>query len=168
MNLSSLNDTLCDFSNVRNVIQFVVENKQIKLSDYVRKVLRDKKLSYRDVANASGGLIRHNAVSDCVNNDTRNFTVQTLQGLARGLDESEDIIFNLARGLPINSGMIVNARFAAIAEGYEGVSEQVKENLEPFISAIELTIKANTKPRKGESKPKVLPKFEESYLEQKK
>lgn len=156
---------------VGNVIHFVVKNRQvIKLSDYVRRILRDKKLSYRDVANASGGLINHSTVGYVIN-ENHKITVTALQGLAKGLGESEDLIFDLARGKAINHDRIANDRFARIAESYVQMPEQIQKTLEPLISAIEATIDSQPeieKTKKIEPLRKELTVVDETVFQDKK
>ena len=78
--------------------QPVVKTLQEQLADYVRRVIAEKELNYREVARRSGGLISHSTVYDIINERNKNVSTKTLQGLAKGLGVSEDELFAVARG----------------------------------------------------------------------
>jgi transcriptional regulator with XRE-family HTH domain len=73
----------------------------MKLNDYVQRVMRDKSLGLKDVERNSHGRISHGYVSDILTEKTTNPSVGKLKALALGLGVSEDEIFRVARGLPI-------------------------------------------------------------------
>jgi len=56
-----------------------------ELADYVRRVIRDKDLSYREVAARSEDRISATTVSDIVNRRNQNLSARTQAGLAKGL-----------------------------------------------------------------------------------
>jgi transcriptional regulator with XRE-family HTH domain len=70
------------------------------LSGYVRRILREKSLSFRDVQRRSGGRITQGYVGAIVNGRYANPSVEKLKALAAGLGESEEEVFRVARGLP--------------------------------------------------------------------
>jgi transcriptional regulator with XRE-family HTH domain len=75
--------------------------KVIQLGDYIREVAFRKNLSDREVARRSRGEIAASYVGDIKKGEATNPTVEKLQALARGLGCSEDELFRVARGLPI-------------------------------------------------------------------
>jgi len=77
-----------DWANEGYGKQCVMSGEQQALADYVRRVIRDKRLSYRLVAARSGGKISPTTVSDIVNRRNLNLSVRTQAGLAAGLGVS--------------------------------------------------------------------------------
>jgi transcriptional regulator with XRE-family HTH domain len=73
--------------------------KEEELSRYVRRILAEKRLSLRDVQRDSGGRITQGYVGAIVNGRYANPSVGKLKALARGLGESEEKVFRVARGL---------------------------------------------------------------------
>jgi transcriptional regulator with XRE-family HTH domain len=69
-------------------------------ADFIRRVRTEARLSTRDVAKASNGLISHGYVSQIENRQVLGQGVSPgrLVGLARGLGVSEDEVFAAARG----------------------------------------------------------------------
>ena len=77
------------------------------LARYVARVLKEKRLSLRDVQVMSGGKITDAYVGSIINGRARNLSVEKLQALARGLGVDEDEIFRVARGAD-DSGPVDN------------------------------------------------------------
>ena len=77
--------------------------KEENLSRYVRRILAEKRLSFRDVQRASAGGITQGYVGALVKGRYANPSVEKLKALARGLGENEEIVFRVARGLSQNS-----------------------------------------------------------------
>ena len=73
--------------------------KEEDLSRYVRRILAEKRLSFRDVQRDSGGGITQGYVGAIVNGRYVNPSVEKLKALARGIGESEETLFRVARGL---------------------------------------------------------------------
>jgi len=85
--------------NVQQSILFNVQTRQEKLAEKVQQVMKDKDLSYRDVAEASRGGISHGRIHDIVICRAGiNIQSKTLKGLAKGLGipakELTDIMFD--------------------------------------------------------------------------
>ena len=76
----------------------VVSDRHEPLSDYVRRIISEKKLNYREVARRSGGEISHSTVGDIINNPTKDVQIETLRALAKGLGEPESEVVSHARG----------------------------------------------------------------------
>lgn len=77
------------------------------LAGYVARVLKEKRLSRRDVQVMSGWKITDAYVGSIINGRARNLSVEKLQALARGLGVDEDEIFTVARGAA-DSGQVYN------------------------------------------------------------
>jgi transcriptional regulator with XRE-family HTH domain len=116
-------------SYVLSAKHIVMPSKQVKLSDYVRDVMKEKRLSYRDVAQKSGGLISHTTVNDVVNNNRTVLMNDTLTALAKGLDVPEDEVFRVARGLSARP-----SRFDIYAETFnaDGLTDDEWQMLEGY------------------------------------
>ena len=67
------------------------------LSRYVARMLKQKRLSRRDVQMMSGWKITDAYVGSIIKGRARNLSVEKLQALARGLGVDEDEIFRVAR-----------------------------------------------------------------------
>lgn len=73
----------------------------MKLSEYVRSIVAEKNLSLSDVQKRSRGAISFGYVNDLINEKSINPSIRKLQALALGLGVSEEDLFRVARGLPI-------------------------------------------------------------------
>src|SRR5437867_37748 len=83
--------------------RFDVRKKQETLSDFVRRIRRERNLSLTDVQRRSGRLIASSYVSRIENGYILNVTPKKLKALAKGLGVSEDQIFAITRGLEAES-----------------------------------------------------------------
>ena len=72
------------------------------LAQYVRRVMKEKNLSTRDIAIRSGKQIAASYVTKILKNGAKYPSVNKLQGLAVGLGVDEDELFRVARGLPVS------------------------------------------------------------------
>ncbi|HKY06369.1 MAG TPA: helix-turn-helix domain-containing protein [Blastocatellia bacterium] len=70
------------------------------LSEYVKRVLKQKRLSLRDVQRQSGGKITQGYVGAIVNGSCKNLSVEKLKALSAGLSVEEEELFRIARGVP--------------------------------------------------------------------
>jgi DNA-binding Xre family transcriptional regulator len=94
------------------------------LAAFVSKVMDDNNLKERQVATASGGGITHSQVHKIKMGDVEDSGVGTLQALARGLQVPEEIIFAIARGVPLTGEHFAHARIAAIDALYTRIEKQ--------------------------------------------
>lgn len=74
----------------------------MKLSDYVRQIMRDKGLGGTAIQRNSHGRITQGYVNDIISEKATNPSVEKLKALALGLGVSEEEVFRVARGLPID------------------------------------------------------------------
>ena len=74
--------------------KYVKEN----LSQLVRRVIRQKNVSLREVQDRSGGQIEKSYISRIMNGNVKNITLEKLVALAKGLDEDPHALFNAYYG----------------------------------------------------------------------
>ena len=72
------------------------------LSQYVKRILNEKQMTMKNVQERSEGGIADAYVGSIVNGVAKNPSVDKLKALAMGLDEPEDDVFKVARGLPLD------------------------------------------------------------------
>ena len=115
--------------NVKCSKQAVVSAELTALSEFVRAVMNEKDLNYRQVAERSGGLISHTTVFDVVNLRSKDVKAKTLRGLAKGLGVPEDEIFSVARGKsPADDPDYKNWKYAALFDDAKKLTpEQMRE-----------------------------------------
>lgn len=120
-------------------ISVMNSRKPGRLGEFVKKTRTAKNLSVEAVSEKSGGKISGSYVNKIENEDV-NVTTTKLTALAKGLGITEAEIFAIARGIDADERAISYERFAQIAEGYAHLSAQERENVEPLLIAIEVTI----------------------------
>ncbi|MGA9768851.1 MAG: hypothetical protein WBV94_07420 [Blastocatellia bacterium] len=72
------------------------------LSQYVKRILIEKQFTHKSVEERSEKRITDAYVGSIINGSANNPSVDKLKALAIGLDEPEDDVFKVARGLPLN------------------------------------------------------------------
>jgi transcriptional regulator with XRE-family HTH domain len=72
------------------------------LSQYVKRILKEKQMTMKNVQERSQGGIADAYVGSIVNGVAKNPSVDKLKALAAGLGEPEDDVFKVARGLPLD------------------------------------------------------------------
>jgi transcriptional regulator with XRE-family HTH domain len=70
------------------------------LADYVKRVVKQKRLKLRDVERSSGGKITNGYISGIVNGKISNVTLEKLRALATGLDVDAYELFSAAMDEP--------------------------------------------------------------------
>ena len=73
------------------------------LAGYVTRIINEKGLKHQEVRKLSGGKITDGYVRAIMTGTADNLSVAKLKALARGLGVSEDDIFRVARGLPLDA-----------------------------------------------------------------
>lgn len=139
------NISLSDVNNGR------VENED--LAAHIQRVRAEKGFSQRDVERNSGTLngkpgISKGYIGQIENREVlgHSVTPQKLRALARGLQESEDIIFAVARGKPLAPMSPTDFQSAIEAMGveqfqaYGGVENLTDEDRQEIIAMIETLI----------------------------
>src|SRR5215216_6961884 len=72
------------------------------LGQYVTRIMKAKGLKQDEVRRLSGNRITDGYVRDIMTGRANNPSVEKLKALARGLSVSEDDLFRVARGLPLD------------------------------------------------------------------
>lgn len=110
------------------------------LADYVRAVIDQKRLNYREVAARSNNLITHSTVYDIINGRSKNPTRQTLQGLAKGLGVTEEELFAVSRGKKPNEKNVADEKFENLSLKFSGLSPSKREKAEALLDLIDREI----------------------------
>lgn len=110
----------------------VNKEKRETLAEFVKRVRLEKGLSLTDVQNQSGGRIANSYVSRIENGvaDSDGVTPKKLQALAKGLGVSEDEIFAVARGRPLDDTEIVDAEMALYASRVKKLTPQQRRDFQ--------------------------------------
>ena len=113
-------------------------SKQESLNKYVRRVLKEKGLSYADVEERSGGAISDSYIGNIVTGSVGSVTVGKLKALARGLDVTEEEIFAVARGSsPGDVRDFQKSRFALLFEKYKKLAGEDQTEMLILLEAVE-------------------------------
>lgn len=97
-----------DVSNIRCNKHSVVSNERESLPDYIRRVVNERGLTYREVARRSGGGITAPSISAIISGQTRNIKSSTITALAKGLGVSAEEVFAIARGKSTSGDLQLN------------------------------------------------------------
>lgn len=140
MTVNSEMDKLSNIVDAHHITICVMNNRKPgRLGEFIKKTRSAKNLSVEAVREKSGGNISGSYVNK-IENENVNVTPPKLKALAKGLGVTEAEIFAIARGAETDEKAIAYERFAWIAEGYALLSVRERENIEPLLSAIEITI----------------------------
>jgi transcriptional regulator with XRE-family HTH domain len=113
-------------------------SKQESLDRYVRRVLKEKGLSYAEVEARSEGAISDSYIGNIVTGSVGSVTVAKLKALARGLDVSEDEIFAIARGhSPADLREFQKSRFVTIFDKYKRLHADDQREMLILLEAVE-------------------------------
>lgn len=113
-----------------------VSSERENLGDYLRRVISEKNLTYRQVAERSGGRISHAAISDIISGKTKEIKSSTITALARGLGVPEEEIFAVIRGKsPTDDPDYKNWKYAAL---FDDAKRLTPEQMEKFENIMEI------------------------------
>jgi transcriptional regulator with XRE-family HTH domain len=113
-------------------------SRQESLDLYVRRILKEKGLSYSDVQEHSQGAISDSYIGNIVTGTVGSVTVAKLKALARGLDVSEDEVFAVARGnSPADLRDFQKSRFAALFDKYRKLPGDDQKEMLILLEAVE-------------------------------
>jgi transcriptional regulator with XRE-family HTH domain len=112
-------------ANIPCGTQDVVQKGQAieSLADYVRRVRAERGWSLAEVEQRSGGGIGRTHINRIETGEATNPSPRKLQALARGLDVSEDELFERARGVDTNEKDFEQSEIAALFYDYKNLSE---------------------------------------------
>lgn len=120
------------------------------LSDYVRRLMSQKNLTYQAVSDRSGSQISAGYVNDIVLQKTINPSVDKLSALARGLGVPEDEVFAIARGK--NEDIQPKKRIAVLFHKFNETDDEDLINMEPIIAMLERELDARKRLRESQGK----------------
>ena len=116
-----------------------VTDENNKLQDYVRRLISEKDLNYRQVARRSRGLISHGTVYDIINGRNVNPSLSSLRGLAKGLGVTEEELFASAIGKTLEKDTIEN-RLTLIGLKFRELPDEQKNDAEALLRALERAV----------------------------
>lgn len=113
-------------------------NREESLARYVRRVLKEKGLSYAEVEERSEGAISDSYIGNIVTGSVGSVTVAKLKALARGLDVSEDEIFGVARGTAAaDLRDFRQSRFATLFDKYSSLPDDDQKEVLILLETVE-------------------------------
>jgi hypothetical protein len=125
-------------------IQFVMPNVQRQFSEYVRRVINDKGLSYREVswrAKKKGYDISHTTVGDIINKPEKDVRRETLKALAAGLEVDEDEVIAIAFGkVPKEVRKFREGMMTAMLDGFGKLSDKDQKVILPYLEMVKREI----------------------------
>lgn len=124
-------------ADVKHVIQSVVNNGHQNLADFVRQKISDNELSYRDVAARSNGLISHGTVGDIISGKNLNPSPKTIKGLAKGLNVSEDELFNIVRGKKLSDDEYEESLFQSLYYKHNRLTPRKKAEFKRILEMVD-------------------------------
>lgn len=120
------------------------------LADYVRRVMSETRLSYRDVEEAAARKNQHISngyVSKIVSGAAQNISIDKLRALAAGLNRPEEEVFAVARG-GRTEDKIKDALASAMFFKYAQLGEEDKEALATLLRALDREIEERLQKKK--------------------
>lgn len=134
MKMSTVINKMLSTANVNWSKQAVVRNQQKGLAEFVREVMREKGLTYREVSRRSGYVgpgsegLSHTTVFDIVNERTNNIKRDTLRALAKGLGEPEERLVSIVYGTPRDRDGFDESEFALMYSRVRKLTAQQKRD----------------------------------------
>ena len=128
---------------VRCGIHIVVATLRKQLSDFVRREMQEQRLSYREIARRSGGLISHSTVADIVNEKYQDVSTTTIKGLSLGLNVDERRLMDLAfEPSPITEDEDADDKeIAALFYEYKDLTDDDKQELRTVFDMVRQEIR---------------------------
>jgi len=108
----------------------------------------DPTTSYRELVRRSGGGLSSSTVADILKGKNANPTINIVRAIAKGLGESESVVFAAACGREAPEGW-TESRFFELYEAYESLQEErhkkrVAEDIEDLLTIIHAFPKKKT------------------------
>jgi len=120
---------------LRFIIQSMSQTES--LPDFIRRVMREKSLTFGDIERKSGKTITGGYVSDIIQQKTINPSLAKLKALASGLGVTEEEVMAVARGIKqTESSEYKDSRFAAIAFKYGRAAKKASPMRKAQIDAL--------------------------------
>ncbi len=115
---------------------FIVSEPE-NLGGYVRRILKEKKLSLSNVEQRANGKISDSYICSISAGNVGSPTVGKLKALARGLGVPEEEVFAVARGVPLEQAAFQSSAFAMLFDKYKGLSNEDKQAVEPLLKVLD-------------------------------
>ena len=93
-----------------------------------------------DRARKKGYKIVHGTVWNVINCNVKEVKDKSIVAIAHGLDLPEQTLFAIVRGKKDGAEAAVSERFIRLAEHYSNLQEPERQQIEPFIAALEISI----------------------------
>lgn len=109
----------------------------------VSSEMERQKLNTYEVAERArkkGYKIVHGTVWNVINRQVKEVKDKSIVAIAHGLNLPERVLFDIVRGADPNAEAMIDGRFLRLGEKYGRLSTDEKNNIEPFLSALEETI----------------------------
>lgn len=153
---TDISELMVDISGGRYIRLSGVNNgqqPQEDLADFVKRIRFEKDLSQRDVEVKSGSGISKGYIGQIENRTVlgHSVTPQKLQALAVGLGVSEDAIFAVARGKPLNGPEVFDSEIAVLFNGFDELSDKDKLELLATVKMLASEVQRR-RPRNGKPK----------------
>ena len=139
LNLSKISYTVQEITVVMCVKYDNVADNINKLQDYVRRLISEKRLNYREVARRSRGLISYGTVYDIINGRNMNPSLLALRGLAKGLGVTEEELFASATGKTLEKDTI-DERLTLIGLKFRELTDEQRIDAEALLRALERAV----------------------------
>jgi transcriptional regulator with XRE-family HTH domain len=128
-------------SHMRYGKQAVVPTEQERLADFVRRIINEKKLRYRQIAERSGGRsgggISPSTISDIISGRTKEIKSGTIAALARGLEVTEAELWAAIRGQSIDDEMRRQEEHMQIISMYEDIPRQCQQDVLDLLQVLQ-------------------------------
>ncbi|MEW6213322.1 MAG: helix-turn-helix transcriptional regulator [Acidobacteriota bacterium] len=112
--------------------------KREKLSDFVRRAMNERSLTFRQVAARSGGVVSHGTINKIVNGHQEDLEATTLIGLAKGLGVPSEQLLAVIEGKgPKTQEEAEDQEIAALFHRYKRLKPEDKRELRSLIQAID-------------------------------
>jgi transcriptional regulator with XRE-family HTH domain len=111
------------------------------LSDYLRRKINEKQISYRELVRRAGNGISSSTVADILKGKNANPTISVVRAIAKGLGVPESEVFAAAYGRDAPEGW-TESRLFELYEAYESLIEErhkkrIAEEFEDLLTIIQ-------------------------------
>lgn len=131
-------------ARVRHGKHFCVIRHSSLLADYLRLAIKEKRVSYRELARRSGEQISASTVGDILKGKNANPTIEIVLALAKGLGEPADRVFAAACGVPEPEEPegFKESKFWKLFEAYRGIvkdihRKMIEDHIEDLVDIID-------------------------------
>lgn len=152
--LTTVRNDYCNLISVSSQKTSVTEKEN--LSDYVKRIRRENKLSTTEVERQSGNQISSSYVTRIENDPNKKVSPEKIKALAKGLNVPEHEILKVA-GFKNSLTPDSDPTFAEIGvffSGYDELTEEDKDEIKPFLQMLASDIRRRLFDRKADKNKK--------------